>query len=375
MRTCWAILTGEYPPDPGGVSDYTRQVARGLVTRGQEVHVFAPPSKANAPAEPGVAVHRLENHFGLSSLSALGRELDALGPCTLLVQYVPHAFGYRAMNLPLCLWLYARRTRNRIVTMFHEVAYPCELGQPLRHKLIAGANRAMAALLAAASERVLVSIRAWQQMLESLGAPGSKISLAPIFSNLPLAADAQLAAEIRAAHAPGGEQLIGHFGTFGGLIGGMLEAILPGVLAKPARRVLLIGRGSDHFAREFAQGHPIVSENIIATGELDPAQAAAYLTACDAVVQPYPDGLSGRRGTLLAALALGVPVISNLGHLSEDFWRVSGAVALAESSDELVRVVNETMDHPSTLHALSERGPELYNQRFDIRHALDRLLT
>src|SRR5207248_6476969 len=26
----WHVLTGEYPPQPGGVSDYTRQVARGL---------------------------------------------------------------------------------------------------------------------------------------------------------------------------------------------------------------------------------------------------------------------------------------------------------------------------------------------------------
>ena len=30
--THWAILTGEYPPQPGGVSDYTRLVARGIGT-------------------------------------------------------------------------------------------------------------------------------------------------------------------------------------------------------------------------------------------------------------------------------------------------------------------------------------------------------
>ena len=32
--TTWAILTGEYPPQPGGVSDYTLQVCRGLAAAG-----------------------------------------------------------------------------------------------------------------------------------------------------------------------------------------------------------------------------------------------------------------------------------------------------------------------------------------------------
>jgi hypothetical protein len=34
----WAILTGEYPPQAGGVSDYTRLVARGLAECGDRVH-------------------------------------------------------------------------------------------------------------------------------------------------------------------------------------------------------------------------------------------------------------------------------------------------------------------------------------------------
>jgi hypothetical protein len=40
--TRWAILTVEHLLQPGGVSDYTRIVARGLVAAGDEVRVFAP---------------------------------------------------------------------------------------------------------------------------------------------------------------------------------------------------------------------------------------------------------------------------------------------------------------------------------------------
>ena len=39
----WVILTGEYPPQSGGVSDYTRLVVEGLAAVGDEVAVYAPP--------------------------------------------------------------------------------------------------------------------------------------------------------------------------------------------------------------------------------------------------------------------------------------------------------------------------------------------
>ena len=36
----WQVITGEYPPQPGGVGDYTAQVAAGLAAAGDEVHVL-----------------------------------------------------------------------------------------------------------------------------------------------------------------------------------------------------------------------------------------------------------------------------------------------------------------------------------------------
>src|SRR5689334_22470557 len=157
-RRTWAILTGEYPPTIGGVADYTHQIARELAQCGQTVHVFAPFHAAaeRSAAADLLAVHQLSDHFGLSSLRMLSRELDAIDDPLILVQYVPHAFGHRGMNLPLCLWLRARSFRNRIATMFHEVAYPFAARRPMRHNALAMANRAMAKLLIGASEKMFV---------------------------------------------------------------------------------------------------------------------------------------------------------------------------------------------------------------------------
>ena len=106
----WAILTGEYPPDPGGVSDYTRLVARGLAAAGDGVRVYAPPSRGTmVPDDPGVAVCRLPGRFGPRSLLVLERLLaEHPRPDRVLVQYVPHAFGFKAMNLPFAKWIATR---------------------------------------------------------------------------------------------------------------------------------------------------------------------------------------------------------------------------------------------------------------------------
>src|SRR5688572_25550617 len=101
MTTRWAIVTGEYPPQSGGVADYTALVARGLADAGDAVAVYAPRHSRGGDDSPGVPVVRLPDHFGPRGLLALDAAL-ARGPRPdrILIQYVPHAYGWKAMNLP-----------------------------------------------------------------------------------------------------------------------------------------------------------------------------------------------------------------------------------------------------------------------------------
>src|SRR5262249_55884977 len=92
--TCWHLVTGEYPPNPGGVSDYTAGLAAALAAAGQAVHVWAPgAARLPGPEPSGVEVHRIAR-FSPLGLGRLDRELDRFAsPRTILIQYVPHAFG------------------------------------------------------------------------------------------------------------------------------------------------------------------------------------------------------------------------------------------------------------------------------------------
>ncbi len=120
----WHLITGEYAPAKGGVADYTRALASALAAAGDSVHVWAPSTGPGLTPDPGVHLHPLPHGFQPRGLRRLSRELDCLpGPKRILVQYVPHAFGMRAMNLPFCGWVAALRKAD-VWIMFHEVALP-----------------------------------------------------------------------------------------------------------------------------------------------------------------------------------------------------------------------------------------------------------
>src|SRR5262249_41080586 len=141
----WAIITGEFPPDIGGVSAYTDQVARELVRAGDEVHVWAPVAAQEGDPVPNVKIHRLPDAFGLRGLAQLDFALHRLPrPFRLLVQYVPQAFGWKAMNLPFCWWV--SRCTPPAWIIFHEVAVHLSLKQSVKHNVLGLVQRSMAQL-------------------------------------------------------------------------------------------------------------------------------------------------------------------------------------------------------------------------------------
>jgi glycosyltransferase involved in cell wall biosynthesis len=377
--TRWAIVTGEYPPQSGGVSDYTRLVAEGLAAVGDEVAVFAPPHGLGFdPAATGVRVRRLPDRFGLRGLRWLDRELARDRPDRILLQYVPHAFGLKAMNLPFAAWVAVRARRVAPVwVMFHEVAFPF-VRRPLRHNVLAVVNRVMARAVAGAADRVLVSIPIWGQLLSQICPRAPTAEWLPIPCNVSTVADLGAVAMARSRHAPDpAAPLVGHFGTFGRLITDLLEPAVVGLFrTDPRARILLIGRGSERYQACLVATHPELAGRATGTGELSPAGVAAHLRACDILLQPYPDGVSSRRTTVMAGFANQVPVVTNLGALSEPLWATSTGVTVVPGPDPtaLTAAAVEILALSSACRlALGARGGELYRSEFAVERIIARL--
>jgi len=359
------------------VSDYSRLVARGLAVRGYEVHVFAPHRGESLASEDGVTIHPLKSCFGPGVLREVGRQLDSLPRETrVLVQYVPHAFGYRAMNVAFAAWLLARSSQHHIDVMFHEVRYGFEGRQPLRHNFLAAVNWLMAAAVARAAERIFVSIPAWERLVQPVIGRARAVRWVPVPSNLPT----QVCSEhVNALKAELGIQpvqsLIGHFGTYGPLIASMLLEILPALLADESCRLILLGRAGHAFREKLIGVVPTFKDRVVAAGAMPPSKVAEHLAACDVLVQPYPDGISTRRSSAMAGLALGCAIVSCGGALSEPIWRESGAVALADDSEPkyMLRLAQSLLADPALRAQVGARGQALYEAKFSIERTIDTL--
>ncbi len=370
----WAIITGEYPPKLGGVSDYTRQVACGLAQAGDEVHVWAPPGPEPLTADAGVHPHRLAGNFDPRSLASLGRALDNLGRHRLLVQYVPHAFGWKAMNLPLCLWLFSRRRKAPIWVTFHEVAFGISRQQPLRHNLLGAVNNLMAFLVARSAQRIFIASGAWETALRPLLPARQSVAWLPVPSGIPVVSDPKGVDEIRTRYRTDGGILLGHFGTYGKLVSEPLAALVPVIGQRWPTKLtqLMIGENADAFRSAMVREHPHLAGRLFAAHSLKAEDVSRHVAACDLMVQPYPDGVSTRRTSTTVALSHGRPVVTTVGDSTEPLWAESGAVALAPAGNApaLLQVLERLLADERELERLSIAAERLYLERFDLRHTI-----
>ena len=325
------LLTGEFPPDPGGVGDYTARLAEALAALGVPVAVLTDRrpdrpvrgswQRADGGEGPAIPVHARVPAWDFRSWPAIGRALGRLGPRPILhIQYQTGAFGLQgALNL-LPLWVRAARPAARVVTTFHDfrVPYLFPKAGPLR----AGASR----LLARASHAAVFAERADLLAAGTGALRGGRGHLIPIGSNVDRAPppDFDRALVRSALGADEATVLVGYFGFLNATKGvpTLLRALA--ALAADGRgvRLALIGAeagSSDPTvlapAREVhrLQTELGLADLVATTGYLPPAELSAALLACDAIALPYRDGASLRRGTLMAAIAHARPIVSTRG--------------------------------------------------------------
>jgi glycosyltransferase involved in cell wall biosynthesis len=372
----WNIITGEYPPHPGGVSDYTRLVAQGLADAGDDVRVWAPPVPGtDSSSQQNVRVNRLPDRFGRRGLKILTQELERDRTVRVLVEYVPHAFGMKAMNVPLCLTL-LRRSNIDITVMFHEVAYPISRQQTVRHNTLGAVNRLMAAILTRSASRIFVAAQAWRDILVRYTPPGRKIGWLPVPSTIPVVRDGVATLAVRRRFAIPGSGLLGHFGTYGPLIAARLKPALESILSTDQNvRVLLIGRNGERFHDDFVREHQALASRVFATGALAESEVSIHIGACDVMIQPYPDGITSRNTSALTSLAHGKAIATTIGRFSEDFWQSSRAVFLApdEDASALARGAIALIARSDRAKAMGCDAVKLYRDVFDLEHTITAL--
>jgi glycosyltransferase involved in cell wall biosynthesis len=264
------------------------------------------------------------------------------------------------MNVPMIRWLCARE--EELWVQFHEVALGWRFWRRPDLHLVHGIQLWMAAALARRADRLFVSIERWR---DRLGREGQKAIWLPIPSSLPVTVDPSIL--IAARRDLGTGPWVAHFGTYApGIVRDLVPTILSIAREHPTSRFLLLGRGAERL------GENLPRDRVRITGELPAADVAARLSIADIVLQPFPDGISARRTSAMAALALGAPVVSTSGPLTDAVWHTGGvALAPVGATGELARIVGDLLRNEEARLELGRSGAALYRRCFTLERTCE----
>jgi glycosyltransferase involved in cell wall biosynthesis len=374
----WTILTCELPPSPGGVGHYTAQVAAALAAEGDSVAVACPPQAGTPVAPRGVELLPLSDAYGRGARAALDRRLDRVRS-TVLVQYVPTAFGMGGANIPFCRWLLGRARQGADVRMmFHEPYF--EFGwTPLHQSALSVAQRAMAKILLRASRQTYVSTDSWRRYLAPYVAAGARADFVtlPIPSAIPASSCPSRTREHRQLFAGSRTgAVLGHFGTYGSHIAPMVLPALAALLSDDGERsAVCVGAGSTGFVRALTSAAPALAGRVHAADRVEAAEVAAALSACDLLLQPYPDGVTTRRTSTMAGLINARPVLTTAGHLTEPVWAETRAVTMSPAGEPQAYAdcARRLLAGTAERDALAARGERTYRERFALEHTIGAL--
>lgn len=367
------FVTGEYPPAPGGVGDYTQQLARALRARGHHVAALTIEGEAlvgySAAGADDEMRRVLAQRRGLDwsprCWPAVLAALAALRPDWLHVQYQTGAYAMRP-GINLLPWRLRRLPdRPRVAVTFHDLL------EPYLFPKAGPVRRWVTARLARDADALVATNAADARALASLGPQPSAISpqLIPIGSNIPVAPPPGYtrAAWRASLRVPPDALLVAYFGLLAASKGVdiLIEALA--ALALPWR-LLLIG-GAATAPQDLAYAAAVrariaalgLAERVVETGHVAASAVSAHLLAADLVALPFRDGASFRRGSLLAALAHGCPLVATTPADPADAVLLAPAAALVPPAqpEALAAAIARLAAEPGARVALAAAGPPL----------------
>ncbi len=372
----WHLVTSEFPPDVCGVGDQSYLLANGLAEAGDEVHVYTRTTEGDPPEIPGVQVHQVFTTYGPRDLRRLGEHLDHRSvPRRLLVQWVPHGYGFRSLNLALAFWLFRRGRRgdDALELIVHEPGLGWRSRDGL-HLLAALVHRLMLALALRGARRAWVTIPAWSERVRPYARRGLPIKWLPATSPVPVTDDPRRVLAIR-EQFPQAARLIGIFGKRPAADRAFERTAVEILERRADAALVLMGSGSQEAAADLRVRHRDLAGRIHATGVLSSREVSLTIQACDVMLQLYPDGVNARRSSLLSSLAHGAAIVTNEGEHTEAMWRESGAVVLVKDgdSDAVGRAVDALLADVDERKRLAERARALFRKEFQLSHVIDRV--
>jgi glycosyltransferase involved in cell wall biosynthesis len=309
-----------------------------------------------------------QRRWGTLAMPMLIERIRRTTPNVVVVQYVPQMYGYRGLTIGIALAVAVLRALGFVVvTMAHELYFPRTA--PLRLRLIGVVQRIGIVLLAWGSSALVVTTSDRLERLRRIFPLWpNKFYLIPVGSTLLVSPSPEPRTWRRSMGIPDTATLL----VFQALdpsretiqmLGDVLDRTSINQLDV---RLVIVGPGTVHHDRCINVGY---------VSYIDGSLVAQILASCDIAILPFDGGASGRRTTLINALAMGLPVITNTGR-NTDIALLGSAVRLLhdQGAASISSAILDLVGQPEAREKLANSARELYAREFSWAILVDRWL-
>lgn len=316
------ILTRSLPPEVCGIGHHTMRLADALKAEGHDVVLIA----GRGASEDGVCI--IGDEWDSPALRRLQAILDSMRLDHLVLQYTPLMFSGGKWQVDQAIADFWRATSACLPTslIVHETYFrfwwhPPSLLRGSWQKAILKAMVGSARHVFTASERLLKEISSWRG--------DRQVNWLPIGSNVPFNTGANpMELRCRYGLAPDTTVLLvfgegSHFRWTTDYVNETQDALLQEQCLKS--RWLLMGGVPQTW---FKLQPPAIQPGWLSFEDL-----SAHLQMADLLVQPHATGLCAKRGTVLAGIQHGLPIVGLRGPITDAFWSSVDGVVLAEMGD------------------------------------------
>ncbi len=366
------LITGEYPPMEGGVGSFTQQLAKAL---------------AELDCDPWIITRRLARPDDVPRNVAFNEPVD-LGFATLLpwatswrrgdsqmvaeaieryqldlvnIQYQAAAFNMRNPRINFLPWRLGGLSKS--VVTFHDLRTPYLFPKAGRLR------ERMVSLMAKQADAVIATNSADYRQLADLGL--RSLAQIPIGSNIPAyPVSAEQSAEIRQSiDLPPDAILLAYFGFLNESKGAM--TLVDALASLPAHFHLVFigghaGASDPHNNNDYTKllaaqidSHQL-AQRVHWTGFVADELVSQWLVSADMIVLPYRDGVSLRRGTLMAALAHGRPIVTTPAQGDEPLLDANClAFSPADDPERLAETIRQLAADPAKRARLAANAKQL----------------
>jgi glycosyltransferase involved in cell wall biosynthesis len=217
---------------------------------------------------------------------------------------------------------------------------------------------------------IFISTTAWRSRLIPFSSK-KPLEWLPVPSNVAVSDDKVAVSTLR--KMVGKPMIVGHFGTRDYAITRTLNYTLTKLAEESSEvGVVFIGRGGEDVKKVMVQSVPRLWNQVYATGDVSEREISTALSSCDLMVQPYVDGVTTRRTTVMAGLAHQRAILTTAGALTEPIWSRTGAVALTPAGEDgaLYGKIHQLLADKSERDRLASAGRRLYEKSFSLSHTI-----